>query len=104
MLARPVANRARRPSSVDDDRIHGLDDGGGGEAAVRPIDPRWFSRGLANLEDTANRGVKVTLVIPARGPKSLRSELDVRRRLADLESRRRGITLIERPSVTPLLL
>jgi hypothetical protein len=59
---------------------------------------------LANIEDAANRGVKVTLVLPARGPKPLRSELDVRRRLADLASRRRGIRLIEQPSVTPLLL
>lgn len=59
---------------------------------------------LANLEDAANRGVNVTLVIPTRGTKPVRSELDVRRRLADLASRRRNIALIERTSVTPLLI
>lgn len=59
---------------------------------------------MANLEDAAGRGVSVAVIIPEVHTKPLRSEVEARRRLADLASRRRNLTVINRPSVPDLLL
>jgi hypothetical protein len=59
---------------------------------------------LRSLEDAAARGVRVTIAIPLQADKPLKGEADLRRRLADLTSRRKNMSLLERPGVKPLLL